>query len=108
MTSRKLKTVPSFDWVEEDIAAEPHSELEALMIGDDNWKPRDESFLDVYETVLTGKERTVVDMVVLEGLSFREVSRQLGISVGQAHALKHRAMEKLREAIRNRGDERFG
>lgn len=71
------------------------------MMDDDDWKPRDESLLDLVEDVLTPEEYEVMSMKVLGGLSFRQIASMTGFSLGKCHALHHRAIEKLRKALTN-------
>lgn len=106
--TKRLKTVPAHAWLIDKQEHEASSEMEALMMHDDNWKPRDESLWDIVDAVLTPDERTVVDLIVLGEWSFRDVAAEMKCSVGWVHALKVRAFKKLAEAlserVRNRGD----
>jgi DNA-directed RNA polymerase specialized sigma24 family protein len=108
MTNR-LKTVPAHDWLINLQEHEASSEIEALMMHDDNWKPRDETLWDQVDEVLDEDEKAVVELVVLGGWSFRQIAAELGMSVGRAHNLKVRAFKKLAEAlserVRNGSDE---
>ena len=98
MTNR-LKTVPAHDWLINLQEHEASSETEALMMHDDNWKPRDESLWDTVDDVLDDDEKAVVELVVLGQWSFRQIAAELGMSVGRAHKLKVRAFQKLAEAL---------
>lgn len=73
------------------------------MMDDDDWKPRDESLMDLVEEVLTEDEQEVMSMVVLGQMSYRKVAQVTGFSVGKCHALKHSAIEKLRKALTDAG-----
>jgi DNA-directed RNA polymerase specialized sigma24 family protein len=99
--TNKLKTVPAHDWLINLQEHKASTETEALMMHDDNWKPRDESLWDIVDGVLTEDEKAVVELVVLGEWSFRQVATELGISVGHAHALKVRAFKKLAEALKD-------
>jgi DNA-directed RNA polymerase specialized sigma24 family protein len=108
--TKQPKTYPALDWLIEKQEHKASSEMEALMMHDDNYKPRDESLWDIVDGVLTDAEKSVVELVVLGQWSYRQVATELNISVGHAHALKVRAFKKLTEAlserVRNGSDER--
>ncbi len=69
------------------------------MMDDDDWKPRDESLLDLVEEILTDEEQEVMSMKVHGGMSFRQIADATGFSLGKCHSLHHRALEKLRKAL---------
>jgi len=77
--------------------------MEALLMHDDNWKSRDESLLDLVDEILTEEEAAVVNLVVIGRWTFRDFARERGISVGYAHKLKVRALDKLRKALGDEG-----
>ena len=52
--------------------------------------------LDEAFTMLAGDERDVIRMVVVEGRSYAEAARSLGVSVTTINNWKHRGLEKLR------------
>jgi DNA-directed RNA polymerase specialized sigma24 family protein len=52
--------------------------------------------LDGAFTMLAGDERDAIRMVVVEGRSYAEAARSLGVSVTTINNWKHRGLEKLR------------
>jgi len=100
--TNKLRTVPAHDWLLNLQEHEASSETEAMMIHDDNWKPRDESLWDRVDEVLDDDEKAVVELVVLGGWSYRQIATELGMSVGRAHNLKVRAFKKLEVALKGK------
>jgi DNA-directed RNA polymerase specialized sigma24 family protein len=97
--TKQPKTVPALDWLIDKQEHTASSETEALMMHDDNWKPRDESLWDVVDAVLDEDEKAVLELVVLGQWSFRQIATELGMSLGRAHNLKVKAFNKLAEAL---------
>jgi DNA-directed RNA polymerase specialized sigma24 family protein len=100
--TKQPKTVPALDWLIDKQEHTASSETEALMMHDDNWKPRDESLWDVVDEVLDEDEKAVLELVVLGQWSFRQIAAELGMSVGRAHALKVKAFKKLEVALKGK------
>jgi RNA polymerase sigma factor (sigma-70 family) len=59
------------------------------------------STLEAMLTLLEPRQRQVVRQVVLEGVSYRQLGRQLEMSPMTVQRLLHRGLERLREQIQS-------
>ncbi len=106
MTKQQVHTVPAHSWLLDSQEHKPRSEIEALMMDQEtNWSERDESLLDLVDDTLTDEEVEVVNLKVFDNRSFRFIAARMGWSVGKAHGVYHRAIEKMRKAIENENTE---
>lgn len=99
--------LPADNWLREH--KRPDTPLEALMSaapGDVEQQSQiellalKEAIGEAFE-VLTAEETWVFDAVVIEGLSYRTVGRQLNTSKSSVFRTKNRAVRKLRMALEN-------
>lgn len=94
----RRREVPTEQWkLDREVAAT--SEIEALMFHDDAFDPRTEGLLDLFEEVLSKEEKWVIEAIVWDRRSYREVAAQMNRSAAYVHKVCHRGLRKLRERI---------
>lgn len=99
--TRQRRPIPVEPWVLDQAAVPATSAIEALMFHDDNFDPRSEGLLDLFEELLSEEEKWIVDAIVFDRRSYRTVARQMDRSVGYVHKACRRALDKLKEGIEN-------
>jgi RNA polymerase sigma factor (sigma-70 family) len=99
--------LPDENWLPDKKRAEtPYGALMACAPGDEPEQSQLELFAvkeaiaDAF-SVLTQEEAWVFDSVVIEGLSYRSIARQLNTSKSSIFRTKKRAVRKLQHALQN-------
>lgn len=94
----RRREVPTEQW-KLDREVQATSEIEALMFHDDDFDPRTEGLLDLFEEILTPEEKWVIEAIVWDRRSYREVAAQMNRSPGYVHKVCHRGLDKLKERL---------
>ena len=63
---------------------------------DEEYKPIDERLL----SPLSDRQRAVVDMILLDGVSYEEAAERLGITTDSVHSALQKAKERIRKVVK--------